>query len=90
MQLALVAICFENFGTKMPGFKLVVQKAWNEASTHSGPCQLVFHKLKKTSQRHHAWSKTIFSNTKVQLHMALEVILRLDMAQQKQKSALCG
>lgn len=30
-------------------------------------------------------AKTIFSNTKVQLHMALEVILRLDMAQQKKR-----
>ena len=52
----------------MPGFKLVVQKAWNEASTQPGPCQLLFHKLKKTSQRLRAWSKTIFSNTSAAAH----------------------
>lgn len=47
MQLTLIAIYFENLWTKKPQFKLVVQKAWNEASTHSGPSGLLFHKLKR-------------------------------------------
>ena len=73
---------FENFWIKMPNFKKVVQDAWNERGPHAEPCQILFHKLKRASQRLRTWSKKIFSNHKVQLHMALEVILRLDMAQE--------
>lgn len=73
---------FENFWTKMPNFKKVVADAWNERVSHHDPCQILFHKLKKTSQRLRCWSKKLFSHHKVQLHMALEVILRLDMAQE--------
>uniref|UniRef100_A0A452ZHM4 Endonuclease/exonuclease/phosphatase domain-containing protein n=1 Tax=Aegilops tauschii subsp. strangulata TaxID=200361 RepID=A0A452ZHM4_AEGTS len=72
---------FENFWTNMPGFQQVVQEAWNETSAHNEPYQRLFHKLKKTSQKLRSWSKSLFSNAKVQLHMALEVILRLDEAQ---------
>ena len=43
---------------------------------------MLFHKLKKISQALRKWSKTIFAHSKVQLHMALEVILRLDVAQE--------
>lgn len=31
------------------------------------------------------WSESIFSNAKVQLHMALEIILRLDEAQENRE-----
>lgn len=65
----------------MPGFQQVVQEVWNETSAHNEPYQRLFHKLKKTSHKLRSWSKSLFSNAKVQLHMALEVILRLDEAQ---------
>lgn len=73
---------FENFWIKMPGFKEVVQDAWNQDVNHVDPYHVLFHKLKKTSQKLRKWSKTIFAHSKVQIHMALEVILRLDVAQE--------
>ena len=66
----------------MPNFQKTVIDAWNEEMTHTEPYQILFHKLKRTSQRLRTWSKAIFSNHKDQLHMALEIILRLDVAQE--------
>jgi hypothetical protein len=59
-----------------------VNNAWAEASPHYEPCQRLFHKLKITDKRLRKWSKSLFSKAKVELHMALEVILRLDNAQE--------
>uniref|UniRef100_A0A453F8Q5 Endonuclease/exonuclease/phosphatase domain-containing protein n=1 Tax=Aegilops tauschii subsp. strangulata TaxID=200361 RepID=A0A453F8Q5_AEGTS len=72
---------FENFWTNMPGFQQVILEAWNKPPQHHDPFLRLFHKLKKTSQKLRVWSRTLFSNAKVQLHMALEIILRLDEAQ---------
>uniref|UniRef100_A0A453EVJ7 Reverse transcriptase domain-containing protein n=2 Tax=Aegilops tauschii subsp. strangulata TaxID=200361 RepID=A0A453EVJ7_AEGTS len=74
---------FENFWTKMPGFQRVVSEAWNMNSGHVEPYQRLFHKLKRTGQKLRSWSKTLFSNSRVQLHMALKVILHLDLAQEQ-------
>ena len=79
---------FENFWIQMPGFKDVVSKAWNGHHNHLEPCHLLFHKLKKTGQELRRWSKTLFSKTKVELHMALEVILRFDIAQESRSLSL--
>ncbi|XP_044389289.1 uncharacterized protein [Triticum aestivum] len=73
---------FENFWIKMPRFKEVVNSAWNQEVNHVDPHHILFHKMKKTSQVLRTWSKTIFAHSKVQIHMALEVILRLDVAQE--------
>lgn len=72
--------CFENFWTNMPGFRQLVQDAWHEPTTHTEPYQRLFHKLKATSRKLKTWSKAPFSNAKIQLHMAPEIILRLDEA----------
>ena len=66
----------------MPRFKEVVNSAWNQEVNHVDPYHILFHKMKKTSQVLRKWSKTIFAHSKVQIHMALEVILRLDVAQE--------
>jgi hypothetical protein len=66
----------------MPGFKDVVQEAWNNFAGHEEPCQRIFHKLKATGKSLRRWSKSLFSKEKVELHMALEVILWLDVAQE--------
>jgi hypothetical protein len=73
---------FENFWTKMPGFKETVQAAWNIQIPHVEPCQRLFHKLSNTSSRLRKWSKSLFSKAKVEFHMANEIILRLDIAQE--------
>lgn len=47
---------------------------------HTEPCQKLHDKLRRTGLHLRRWSNTFFSTAKIQLHMALEVILRLDMA----------
>lgn len=64
----------------MLGFNEAVQKAWAERVEHSEPYQVLFLKLKKTASRLTAWSKRLFSKTKIYLHTALLVILHLDIA----------
>jgi len=66
----------------MPGFQHVVQSAWTEFNPHTEPFHRLNFWLASTAQRLKEWSKTLFSETKMQLHMALEVIKRLDIAQE--------
>jgi hypothetical protein len=73
---------FEKIWIKMPGFMDVVTNAWNEDINHLETCQRLFHKLNKVGMNLKKWSKGLFSKTKVELHMALEAILRLDVAQE--------
>jgi hypothetical protein len=79
---------FENFWIKMPGFKDVAQEAWNNVAGHEEPCQRLFHKLKATGKSLQKWSKSLFSKAKVELHMALEVILRLDVESSPMKKGI--
>ena len=58
----------------MPGFREVVTEAWNATCLH--------HKLQVTATALREWSKQLIPDAKLQLHMALEVILRLDEAQE--------
>ena len=69
----------------MPGFQKIVADAWNEDSLHVEPYHRLFHKLKTTSHRLRSWSKSLFAKAKVQLHLALEVILHLDLAQEQRE-----
>jgi hypothetical protein len=65
----------------MPGFQHVVNEAWSAPLTHQDPNILFFHKLKKLGFRLRQWSQSFSSFAKLHLHMALEIILRLDVAQ---------
>ncbi|KAK1644652.1 hypothetical protein QYE76_062457 [Lolium multiflorum] len=71
---------FENFWPRIPGFDDVVHQAWNEPTTHTEPCHILHHKLKKTGFALSKWGRHRFSNTKVMLHAALLVILHFDKA----------
>ncbi|WVZ93660.1 LOW QUALITY PROTEIN: hypothetical protein U9M48_039625 [Paspalum notatum var. saurae] len=66
-------------------FKEVVTGAWNAPSAHSEPFHKLYFKLQGTAQALRDWSKKHFSDTKLLLHMALEVILRLDLAQENRQ-----
>jgi hypothetical protein len=71
---------FENHWLHVLGFREVVQQAW--AKVHRGSALAVLHlKLTETAKALKAWSKPLFSNVRLQLHIANEVILRLDIAQ---------
>lgn len=78
---------FENFWTSIPGFQEVVKEAWQQDTRHTDPYQILFQKLKTTGTRLKAWSRSLFSKAKIQLHAALMVILRLDVAQESRTLA---
>jgi hypothetical protein len=72
----------------MPGFREVVQQAWTAPSTHTQPVHIINHKLKSTALGLKSWSKGLFSDCKLQLLMALDVILQLDIAQESRALSL--
>jgi hypothetical protein len=73
---------FESFWTKMSGFLEVVQQSWSAPSSHSHLVHVINHKLKSTALGLISWSKGLFSDCKLQVLMALDVILQLDVAQE--------
>ncbi|XP_071680438.1 uncharacterized protein [Lolium perenne] len=79
---------FESFWTKMPGFREVAQQASTAPSTHTQPVHIINHKLKSTALGLKSWSKGLFSDCKLQLLMALDVILQLDIAQESRALSL--
>jgi hypothetical protein len=79
---------FENFWIKMLGFQQTVNEAWSEDVPHFEPCHVLFHKLKRLGSKLRKWSQTFSSNAKLHLHMALHVILCLDVAQENRALSL--
>ena len=73
---------FENFWTKLPHFQDVVTAAWSQPTTHTEPFHRLSHKLHITGKALRKWSRSLISDAKLKLHMAQEVILRLDVAQE--------
>jgi exonuclease III len=76
---------FEEFWVDIPGFFDVVNKAWAEPTYHSEPYHILRTKLTLTGKRLMVWSKGLFSNAKIQLHMALQVIYHLDLAMESRQ-----
>jgi hypothetical protein len=72
---------FENHWLSIGGFSDVVQEAWRKSQTGSAHTVLR-KKLKETAKALRGWSKPLFSNARLQLHMANEIIMRLDIAQE--------
>ena len=66
---------------KVEGFREVVQAAWDKPQTGSSHT-ILSKKLAEIARALRAWSKPLFSNARLQLHIANEVILRLDIAQE--------
>jgi hypothetical protein len=60
----------------------VVTRAWIATSNHHEPFHILYNKLLVTAQNLRGWSNGIILDAKMKLHMALEVILRLDVAQE--------
>lgn len=73
---------FENFWTQLPDFQNVIQAAWAETNPHTEPYQRLHFRLATAAKRLKEWSRSLISGNKLQLKMALEVILRLDVAQE--------
>jgi hypothetical protein len=51
-------------------------------SPHTQPIRILHHKLSETARHLRKWSQSILFEAKMKLHMALEVIHRLDIAQE--------
>lgn len=76
---------FESFWPKFPHFQQTVQRAWQRPVNHCCPFTRMKIKLRRTAADLKIWAKNIFSNTKMQFHLASEVVLRLDVAQERRQ-----
>jgi hypothetical protein len=59
----------------------VVQEAWHEEVPGISPLNILFFELQQMTSRLKQWSKSLFCNAWIELHMSNEIIHRLDMAQ---------
>lgn len=73
---------FEIFWISMPGFLPTVRQAWSAPNSHTSPIHRLNFRLATTAKALRKWSKTLFSETRLQFHMAQFVILQLDVAQE--------
>jgi endonuclease/exonuclease/phosphatase family metal-dependent hydrolase len=74
---------FESFWPRVPRFKDVVKEAWQAAVPGVSPLNILFYKMQNMAHVHRNWSKKLFGSARIELHMANEVIHRLDMAQDR-------
>jgi hypothetical protein len=72
---------FENLWTQLPNFHDTILRAWSAPTTHIEPFHRLGHKLHVTSKALKYWANSLLSDARLKLHMAQEVILRLDEAQ---------
>jgi hypothetical protein len=63
----------------------VVQAAWTEPSVHHEPFHRLYHKLQNMVAVLREWNNKIIPDARLYLHMALEVILRLNLAQENRQ-----
>jgi hypothetical protein len=75
---------FENHWLRIDGFKEIVHEAWSKPQTGSAHT-ILSKKLVETAHALRSWSKPLFSNARIQLHIANEVIQRLDIAQESRQ-----
>ncbi|WVZ85360.1 hypothetical protein U9M48_032297 [Paspalum notatum var. saurae] len=72
---------FENYWVKMEGLKEAMQSAWSKPLTSSQiPLKRLHIKLARAAKAIKAWPKTKIGDTKLQLAIVKEVILRLETA----------
>lgn len=74
---------FENFWPRFPRFQETVTAAWNRPVNHSCPWVRMATKLRRSAADLKIWANTLFSDAKLQFHLASEVILQLDITQEK-------
>jgi hypothetical protein len=63
-------------------FYQMVNEVWSEYVPHLEPCHVIFHKLHNLGGAIAKWSNSFSSQAKLHLHMALEIIICLDVAQE--------
>lgn len=76
---------FENYWIKIPGFHEEVKRAWCKPIEFSQPILALHNKMAIVARHLRAWSRSIISDAKLKLHMALEVIQQLETAQESRE-----
>lgn len=76
---------FENFWPRLPRFQDTVARAWQRPVNHNCPFIRIKIKLRRTAADLKIWAKSFCSEAKLQFHLATEVVLRLDIAQEKRQ-----
>uniref|UniRef100_A0A453SUN1 Reverse transcriptase zinc-binding domain-containing protein n=2 Tax=Aegilops tauschii subsp. strangulata TaxID=200361 RepID=A0A453SUN1_AEGTS len=74
---------FESFWPKFPHFHTTVEPAWHRPVQQRCAFSRLQTKLNRTARDLKIWSKSLFSDAKLQFHIASEVILCLDVAQER-------
>jgi len=74
---------FEQFWTRVPYFMETVQRAWEQPVLGNSALMIFHNKLLNTAKALTKWSKSLFGNARMQLHIVQEVTLRLDIAQEQ-------
>lgn len=72
---------FEDHWMQVDGFTEVVKQAWDKLQTRSA-ITVIRKKLWETAKALRQWSKPLFSKVRLQIHIANEVVFRLDNAQE--------
>nr|XP_040251384.1 uncharacterized protein LOC120968563 [Aegilops tauschii subsp. strangulata] len=70
----------ESFWPKAEGFMETVSLAWHSVPSSGNPFVVLESKLRATAKRLQSWSDRWIGNVKLQISIAMELILRLDMA----------
>uniref|UniRef100_J3L454 DUF4283 domain-containing protein n=1 Tax=Oryza brachyantha TaxID=4533 RepID=J3L454_ORYBR len=73
---------FENFWVTLEGFQQIVQEVWSEGVSSEDPFVALYVKLARLAKRLREWGQRRVSQIRLQLQMAHEIILRLDVAQE--------
>ncbi|XP_073361955.1 uncharacterized protein [Aegilops tauschii subsp. strangulata] len=81
--MAAFTSCLDHYHLLLTGAAVPPRKAWQRPVNHSCLFTRMKIKLKRTAADLKIWAKSIFSDTKLQFHIASEVVLRLDVAQEK-------
>lgn len=74
---------FESFWPKFPRFHETVQRAWQRPAPVACAFARLNIRMLRVARDLKIWSKSLFSDAKMQLQLATMVVLRLDIAQER-------
>ena len=73
---------FESFWPRFPHFLDTIDHAWSRPVHSSCAFKRLSIKMARTAKDLKIWSSSLFNDAKIQFHIATEIILRLDIAQE--------
>jgi exonuclease III len=73
---------FEDYWTRMDGFRDIIQVAWNTYFRASDPCKALDRKLRAIAKALRSWRATRIGSVRLRLAVARAIIYELDTAQE--------